>query len=474
MNDNSLARTASEEVGIPGKSVARFIERAVNELDSLHSLMLLRHGKVAAELWWPPYAPEHPHLLYSLSKSFTSAAVGLAIAEGRFKIDDPVIGFFPMERLPDEIPADLRSMTVRHLLTMTSGHGQCAMEGVKKNSFQDDWIKQILAEPLVHKPGTCFVYNSGATYLLSAILNSVTGERLLDYLEPRIFSPLGIKGVVTETSPDGTHVGAWGMSMKTEDIAKFGQLYLQKGRWGENQLIPESWVNEATSLQVSNSHSGQLDWAEGYGYQFWRCRHNAFRGDGAFGQYCLVMPDQDAVIAITAGLQNMQQVLDLIWEELLPNMQAAHLPVSETLKYVKPFMPKASGASSSPLTARLNGRSWILSENPGLFSQAVFCFDKSGVTLELGAGEMTETLTAGYGDWRYGQIRLENDPPRHYAASAGWVAPEELQIFICCYEQPFNIVLRCLFEQEKLTMEMKFNVTFWSGPWPTIHGEMGI
>ncbi len=152
MNDNSLARTASEEVGIPGKSVARFIERAVNELDSLHSLMLLRHGKVAAELWWPPYAPEHPHLLYSLSKSFTSAAVGLAIAEGRFKIDDPVIGFFPMERLPDEIPADLRSMTVRHLLTMTSGHGQCAMEGVKKNSFQDDWIKQILAEPLVNKP----------------------------------------------------------------------------------------------------------------------------------------------------------------------------------------------------------------------------------------------------------------------------------------------------------------------------------
>ncbi|MCX6983834.1 MAG: serine hydrolase, partial [Lentisphaerae bacterium] len=409
-----------------------------------------------------------------LSKSFTSTAVGLAISEGRFKISDPVIGFFPKERLPGEISEELKSMTIRHLLTMTSGHGQCALEGVRKNNFQGDWVKQILAEPLVHKPGTHFVYNSGATYLLSAILNSATGENLLDYLSPRIFDPLGITGVNTETSPDGTHVGGWGMSMKTEDIAKFGQLYLQKGRWGERQLIPESWVREATSFQVPNSHAGQLDWAEGYGYQFWRCRHNAFRGDGAFGQYCLVMPDQDAVIAITAGLQNMQQVLDLAWEELLPNMQTGRLPVSKAAKYVRPCMPKASGAPSSPLASQINGRSWKLTENPGLFGQALFCFDRTGVTLELGAAEMTETLTAGYGDWRYGQIRLENDPPRRYAASAGWVAPEKLQIFICCYEQPFNIVLECIFGQEKLTMEMKFNVTFWSSSWSTIHGEMEI
>ncbi|OGV43016.1 MAG: hypothetical protein A2X48_11195 [Lentisphaerae bacterium GWF2_49_21] len=302
----------------------------------------------------------------------------------------------------------------------------------------------------------------------------MTGQQLLDYLEPRILAPLGIKGARTETSPDGTHVGGWGMSLKTEDIAKFGQLYLQKGRWGEEQLIPEPWVSEATSFQVSNAHAGKLDWAEGYGYQFWRCRHNAFRGDGAFGQYCLAMPEQDAVIAITSGLQNMQQVLDLIWEELLPSMHAGCLTISEKTKFIKPCMPKASGASSSPLEARLNGRKWKLSENPGLFSQAVFRFDKSGVTLELGKEELTETLTAGYGDWRCGQIRLENDPPRRYAASAGWISPEELQIFICCHEQPFNIVLSCRFEQDKMTMEMKFNVTFWSGAWPVLHGEIGV
>jgi len=474
LNDSHLTRTLPEAAGIPRQSIARFIERAANELNSLHSFMLLRHGKVAAEIWWPPYGPEHPHLLYSLSKSFTSTAVGLAISEGRLKIDDPVIGFFPQKRLPAVISEELKSMTVRHLLTMTAGHGRCSMEGVKKNKFQGDWVKQILEEPLEHKPGARFVYNSGATYLLSSILNTVTGERLLDYLEPRILAPLGITGARTETSPDGTHVGGWGMSMKTEDIAKFGQLYLQKGCWEEKQLIPESWVKEATSFQVSNAHAGQSDWAQGYGYQFWRSQNNAYRGDGAFGQFCLVMPGQDAVIAVTSGLQNMQQVLDLVWAELLPDMKDGKLPISDTVKYVKPSMTKASGTAKSSISAQIAGRNWKLSENPGLFSQAMFRFDKSGVTLKLGSVEKTETLTAGFGDWRYGQIRLENDAPRRYAASAGWVAPEELNIFICCYEQPFNIVLRCLFDQEKLTMEMKHNVTFWSGVWPTIHGEKVI
>ncbi len=474
MKKSDLKRAKPEEVGIPGKAIARFMERATTELNSLHSFMLLRNGKVAAEFWWHPYAPEHPHLLFSLSKSFTSTAIGLAISEGRLKINDPVIGFFPGKRIPGEISDGLKAMTVRHLLTMTSGHGKCSLEGVKKNKFQGDWVKQILEEPVIHEPGTHFVYNSGATYLLSAILNSVTGEQLLDYLEPRIFSPLGIQGAKTEKSPDGTHVGGWGMSLKTEDIAKFGQLYLQKGKWEDKQLVPESWVKEATSFQVSNSHAGKFDWAQGYGYQFWRSQNNAYRGDGAFGQYCLVMPDQDAVIAATSGLQNMQQILDLIWEELLPNMKKEKISVLDKYKYITPCMPKASGAYSSPLASKLNGKSWKLSDNPGKFNEAEFNFDGSGVRLKLGTEQRTETLTASYGDWKYGQIHLENDSARCYAASAGWISDKELHVFICCYEQPFNVVLKCLFEHGNLTMDMKFNVTFWSGPWPMITGKMKV
>ena len=446
------------------------MDRATRELNSLHSFMLLRHGQVAAEFWWHPYAPEHPHLLFSLSKSFTATAIGLAIADGLLTIDDPVIRFFSREQLPDNPSANLQAMTIRHLLTMTSGHDQCALASGNTAQFPNDWAQQILAQPVVYPPGTQFVYNSGATHLLSAILHAVTGIHLLDYLGPRLLAPLGIIGARTETSPNGIHIGGWGMSLKTEDIAKFGQLYLQHGRWGDRQLIPAQWVKAATACQVPCALGDQADWQEGYGYQFWRARHNAFRGDGAFGQFCLVLPDQDTVVAITAGLQNMQQVLDLIWEELLPNLQSERISVTEPVQFPEMCLPKAGGASASPLTAQFNGRRWKLSENPGLFSHVTFHFTESGVTLEFAAAATTETLTAKYGDWSVGQIRLENDAPRRYAASAGWAKPDELQLHICCYEQPFTIELRCLFTQNHLTLEMKFNVA-WRCTWPTVQGE---
>ena len=472
MAESHLPRTTPEAVGIPGKAIARLIDRAARELNSLHSFMLLRHGQVAAEFWWHPYAPEHPHLLFSLSKSFTSTAIGLAIADGLLKIDDPVVRFFSREQLPDNISAELQAMTIRHLLTMTSGHSDCALANGNTAKFPSDWAQRILAQPVVHKPGTQFVYNSGATHLLSAIIPAVTGLQLLDYLEPRILVPLGITGARTETSPNGTHIGGWGMSLKTEDIAKFGQLYLQHGRWGDRQLIPAEWVKAATAYQVPCALNDQPDWQQGYGYQFWRARHNAYRGDGAFGQFCLVLPDQDAVIAITAGVQNMQPVLDLIWEELLPNLHTERLSISKSVSIPQPYLPKVAGASASHLAAQLNGRHWKLSENPGRFSHAAFHFDQSGVTLELAAPATTETLIANYGDWSAGQIRLQNDAPRRYAASAGWVKPDELQIHICCYEQPFNIVLQCRFTTDRLTLEMQFNVT-WLITWPTVQGELG-
>ncbi|MBW7461807.1 serine hydrolase, partial [Paenibacillus sepulcri] len=152
-----------------------------------------------------------------------------------------------------------------------------------------------LAAPVEHEPGTHFVYNSGATYMLSAILQKVTGQTLLEYLQPRLIEPLGIKGAAWDVCPRGINVGGWGLNVTTEDIARFGQLYLQKGMWNGQRLLTEEWIAEATSSQISNGDGGVNDWAQGYGYQFWRCRHGVYRGDGAFGQFCIVMPEQDAV-----------------------------------------------------------------------------------------------------------------------------------------------------------------------------------
>src|SRR5438309_10018930 len=321
-----LPRIRPEAVGIAPAALLAFVDAAEQKVGGLHSFMLLRHGQVAAEGWWSPYAPQHAHMLFSLSKSFTSTALGLAISEGRLTLDAPVLSFFSSDA-PAKVSENLATMRVRHLLTMSTGHDKDAT-GPTTSAPDGNWVKAFLALPVEHPPGTHFVYNSAASYMLSAIVQQLTGITLLEYLRPRLFGPLGIEGATWETCPRGINKGGWGLSVKTEDIARFGQLYLQKGQWKGRQLVPESWVAEATSKQISNGTGETSDWTQGYGYQFWRCRHGAYRGDGAFGQYCLVMPQQDAVLAITSGVGDMQAVLNAVWDHLLPAMQQDALSVS--------------------------------------------------------------------------------------------------------------------------------------------------
>ncbi len=318
-----LPRSTPEEQGISSQAVLKFLE-AEDKINTLHSFMLLRHGNVIAEGWWKPESAEKPHVLHSLSKSFTSTAIGLAIAEGKLKLDDHLLQFFPNDAPAD--PSDnLKAVTVRDLLTMTGGH-----DTEPKTGKGGPTVKTFLAHPFVHQPGTHFQYNTMGTYTLSAILTKVTGQTELDYLKPRLFEPLGIETPRWDTSSEGYNLGGYGLYLRTEDIAKFGQLYLQKGKWNQRQLVPPDWVEQATRKQVPNDQEGHSkmgpDWQQGYGFQFWRCTHNAYRGDGAAGQLCVVMPDQDVVVAITADTGSMQGELNAIWDNLLPAFQSAPLP----------------------------------------------------------------------------------------------------------------------------------------------------
>ena len=208
--------------------------------------------------------------------------------------------------------------------------------------------------------------------MCSAIIQKVSGETLLDYLTPRLFEPLGIENPSWETDPDGINTGGWGLSITTEDISKFGQLYLQKGVWKGKQLVSEEWVEEATKLQSSNGSNPESDWDQGYGYQFWRCRHNLYRGDGAFGQFCIVMPDQDAVLAITSGTGDMQKVMSLAWKHLLPAMNDSALPPDEEgLKLLNDKLEglaiiKVEGEEKVSDASAFSGRKYkILSEGAG-------------------------------------------------------------------------------------------------------------
>jgi len=295
---------------------------------TLHSIMILKNGEVLLEKYLNGFSAQTPHPMYSVSKTFTAIAVGMAIDEGKLNLSDPVVKFFP-DKLPAEQSDNLKAMTVRDLLTMTCGHD---VEPTSQGIDSLDWVKGFLEWPVVHKPGEYYLYNSLGTYMLSAILQKVTGVKLLDFLNARLFIPLNIDMPEWEESPQGINCGGWGLSLIPDDMAKVGQLFLQEGKWNGRQIVSPEWLKEMSKYQVPSAPSGTRfedvekaglskdnnEWVQGYGYQMWVCRHNAFRADGYAGQYIMVFPDRDAVLVLTSSSSLYQPYIDLIWEYLLP------------------------------------------------------------------------------------------------------------------------------------------------------------
>jgi CubicO group peptidase (beta-lactamase class C family) len=446
---------------VPSSAILAFLD-AADQLDSMNSFMLLRHGQVIAEGWWAPYDADSPHSLYSLSKSFTSTAVGLAIAEGKLSLDDPVLKFFPDEA-PAEPSRNLRAMRVRDLLRMNTGQ-----QTEPPRPANQSWVRSFLAHPVPFKPGTHFLYNTSATYMLSAIVQKVTGQTLLDYLRPRLFEPLGIEKPTWETSPQGISAGGYGLSVRTEDIAKFGQLYRQKGRWNGKQLVPAAWVEAATALQTSNGSSPDSDWDQGYGYQFWRCRHGAYRGDGAFGQFCVVLPEQDAVLAITSGVRDMQAVLNLVWSKLLPAMGPAPLPADEQAQdklrqRLKGLMVRPQGGSSSvAAAAKVWNRKYEFPANgQKLESIALEDGGKDGaVTLIARFDGGEQRIVCGHGAWQKGKGAWSRLPVQPVAGSGAWSGDDTFTAKLCFYETPFIFVARLKFSGDEVRCEVESNVGF--------------
>ena len=330
--DTKLPRgEASQEMA---QAFDKYLKAVADSSEDLHSIMVLQHGKVLAE---KQMAPDTAHVLHSVSKTFTATAVGFAIEEGLLHLEDKIVDIFP-ESVPDKPQPWLKDISIRNLLTMNSGHGTDPTRTVR--SGKDDWIRKFMEWPIDYEPGTCYCYNSLGTYILSAAVQKVSGEKVVDYLETRLWQPLGIERPHWLESPAGINTGGWGLYLHTEDLARMGLCLLNGGKFCGRQVIPAAWVAEMSKAQVPCVFAGlnerrmqeilaenhdvpylskeTSDWVQGYGYQMWRCRHNAFRADGADGQYIIVIPDKDAVIVTTAHIGNMQQEINLIWDHLLP------------------------------------------------------------------------------------------------------------------------------------------------------------
>jgi CubicO group peptidase (beta-lactamase class C family) len=318
---SSLPRARPADQGVDPAAILGFLDALDERPDiEMHSLMVVRRGHVVAEGWWAPYSASRPQLLYSLSKSFTSTAAAFAQAEGLLDLDDTVISHFP-EFATDITDPRSRAVKVRHVASMAAGHTREMLDEALTRDPEEP-VRGFLLVPPDREPGSVFAYSQPCTYTLASIVQRNAGMPLTRYLRPRLFDPLGIGHVGWHAFRPGREQGFSGLHARTEDIAKLGLLYLQQGRWEGAQLIPGEWVAEATSEQVSNAENDSPDWQQGYGFQFWLSRHG-YRGDGAFGQFCVILPEQDTVIVTTACTLDMQAMLEAMWTHLLPGLGAS-------------------------------------------------------------------------------------------------------------------------------------------------------
>ncbi|MDR0430106.1 MAG: beta-lactamase family protein [Tannerellaceae bacterium] len=475
---DGMQRGVPENEGVVSHGITDFLEEIDNHELELHSFMFLRHNKVIAEGWWYPYRPTINHIMHSVSKTFTSTAIGFAMKEKLLTVDDKVISFFP-DDVPPAISPNLEKMTIKHLLTMTAGHETAPVFYMSS----PNWVKDFLAAPVVNEPGTIFQYSSYATYMLSAIIQKVTGMTTFDYLKPRLFDPLDITDIKWEEGTQGISAGGWGMRIKTGDMAKLGRFYLQKGKWGEKQLLPESFIKEATSVhiyQIAETTFEQEmhdDWAQGYAYQIWRCTHNAYRADGANGQFIIVMPDQDAVIAITARVSDTQKVLSLIWEHIFPsfmdkplkeNKESNDMLVSKlsSLQIPDPFRTDETITIPKQTTC-----TYTIESNEQQIHTVSFEFNGQGDCLFTLAGN-NETYSFNFGQdmWRYGETEKltpyflnsrrnpKGMPPFDIAGYGSWTKKDELQLRLLYLTDAVDETYSCKFEGDGVNITITNSV----------------
>jgi CubicO group peptidase (beta-lactamase class C family) len=454
MSASSLPADSPAAQGVDASGVHAFLDalEAAPEIEP-HSLMIMRHGRLVASGWWGPYTPDRPQLLYSLSKSFTGTAAALAEAEGLLDFDAPVISYFP------ELDAEItdprsRAMLVRHVASMSSGHERETVDEVYGLDKQEP-VRGFLLLPPDRDPGTVFAYNQPATYTLAAIVQRVTGQPLTAYLRPRLLDPLGIGEVFWQRDRAGREIGYSGLHATTDAVARLGELYLRDGVWEGERLLPEGWVARATRPRIPTAGAmgdvERQDWDQGYGYQFWISRHG-YRGDGAYGQFCLVLPEHDAVIAATSATERMQDYLNLVWRHLLPAFGPEPLPgrdaadeaLRERLAHLA--LPSAPGRPAPPDRAEeWAAAEFMTSERGGPALSAGLVPGADGWTLELTEGGNRLDLRIGAENWTVAEKPLPT------AVSGGWTDSGTLAVEVVFLETPHRLALTCSLTDRTLT-----------------------
>ena len=399
-------RTTPESVGIPSASIEWLLDRLEEGWTEPHGLMIMRHGKVCAEGWWAPYASGIRHGLQSHTKTYAATAVGIAYTEGLLKLTDRIVDIFADE-IPENPSENLKKLTVRDVLCMG-----CGMDTMPRPS--KDWIREFLATPVNHVPGTTFMYNSTGSTFLGAIVRKLTGLGLHDYLKPRLFDKIGIdaENLRWITMPDGMEIGGGGLFATTEDNLRLMKLYADGGVWEGERILAEDYVKLATSKQNDSATERAVnppaeDNFVGYGFQIWMCRpKGVYRADGAMGQFTIVFPERDMLLAITENASGStggampQKALDTIWEwldslprpetEILPEDPEASAHLARRMQMLA--LPAPRRSPESPLQEKINGSTYAVTDGYFALSDAGMVRFMSGEDRPGGAKALSLTF----------------------------------------------------------------------------------
>lgn len=496
-------RVSPQSVGLDPERLKKLYRVLARPEMGLHSFLILRHGKVATEAWWAPYAPEKPHTLFSASKTFTALAVGFAVQDGLLSLDDRVVDWF-QDRLPARTCENMERMKVRHLLTMTTGFAKdphdfpwprpddvlatgphCCHQGVELP--QIDWIRNFFNHYVAYEPGTEFVYCTHGTYMLSALVQRAVGKTASEYLNEKLFVPMGLGTPSWETGPDGCTVGGWGLMLTTEQLAAVGQMMLQGGSWQGKQLLSPDWVKDATSVHITMEHLDEPHIA-GYGYQIWvDQREGAYIFRGAFGQICAVIPGKDMVIAYTggSGAQERREAWEAIWDLAVAPVDAplegAEDPELHTLvRSLSIALPQGQPSWQVPQAAEYSGKRYVLGDNRLGFTHFSMEFAKTDGEedrLTLGLNGARFTVPVGYGAWRRGRTCVETSQTDtdvsvvfEWASCAGAWRDGTYHLTMCFDETSYINELEVDFRPGGVVLRHSRNCTFFQAVNATLTG----
>ncbi|MBM6402433.1 serine hydrolase domain-containing protein [Phycicoccus sonneratiae] len=434
---DGLPRSTPEEQGVPSGAVLAMVRRWEELGVEPHSVVVQRHGHVVAEGYWAPYARDGIALMYSVSKTFTALAVGLAVGEGLLRPEDRVVDLFPEAAHVAGPRAAV--LTLHDLLAMRTGHRTDTL--VHRVARPADFPESFLATEPEEEPGS-FVYHNGATLLAGMAVQRRSGQRLLDYLRPRLLDPLGIEDAAW-LNDHGIDQGFSGLHVSTTALGRVGELVLRDGVWQGRRVVPEGWIGRMTTNWTdTTTDPGTLDWQQGYGYQMWHNVMGGVRLDGAFGQFSVVVPEADLVVALTECTDHAQDTLTAIREVLLPTLTDDALPADEAAQEaLTGHLAAAEVPHPSPAPDVDPGAGpWSFAHEPTADVTALTRVDVArgadGWAVTLTEGERVTEVPCGDGRWP-----AADDAP--FVGAAAWTAPDVFQARLCALRTPHVLTLRC-------------------------------